>query len=113
MPTAWPRHLLTSQCSPFRIPPMQHVVKTTQPASIPKGQLLNGLARWRCGGDGMALANRNTELTPNVFTHAQGLSVWVGARQTHESRVGPGVDTQACRQKTAKRSPLTPESRRR
>ena len=52
----------------------------------------------------MALAIRSPEFSPTVFAHAQGLSVWVGARQTHESRVGPGVDSQACRQKTAKRT---------
>ena len=74
---------------------------------------MNGLARWRSGGDGVAQPTENTDRSPAIFTTEQVLSVWVGARQTPGSLLGPGADARAYRQKNSERDPLTPESRRR
>ena len=70
---------------------------------------MNGLARWRSGGDGVAQPTENTDRSPAVFTNEQGLSVWVGARQTPGSHIGPGADARAYRQKNSERDPLTPQ----
>ena len=101
---------VASACADESVRPLSHFTYATRCKNHAarlhsQGPALSGLARWRCGGDGLVLAIRNTELSPTVFqTRARPVCVgrsqadarvpcWAGRRlpsvQTENSETEP------------------------